>query len=250
MKSIKELRGKNIKLFIGTPAFQAQTHVSYATSLAETRILLDKASIPCMIRIPTGGSLLCANRNEILTKFLNSDCTHILCIDADLGWSHDSVMEMLSFDLDFVCGLYPTRDGKEYLYRGEGIEREVDGKKYFKLEKHPKYSQLFKASYVPAGFMLIKRKVIEKMIEDHPEDKYTPKDGREGGHALFNTEVRDGEFWGEDFVFCRKARESGFDIWVYPFIRFCHNGVMGCFAEQMAQNVDSELMKKLDQNNL
>ena len=87
---------------------------------------------------------------------------------------------------------------------------------------------------VPAGFMLIKRNVIEKMMKDNPKDYYCPKDGGPDGHALFNTEMIDGEFWGEDYVFCNKARKSGFDIWIDPYIQFSHAGRVGMFAETLS----------------
>jgi hypothetical protein len=89
---------------------------------------------------------------------------------------------------------------------------------------------LLKMEYIPAGFMLIKRDVIVKMREFHQSLKFAPKvqnDQMFAGVALFNTEVWEGEFWGEDYYFCRKATEAGFDIWVDPLIEFDHAGVRG-----------------------
>ena len=86
--------------------------------------------------------------------------------------------------------------------------------------------------YIPAGFMLLKRCVIEKMIQKHPETRFEPKDKKNpSGYALFNTEIYEGEFWGEDFVFCRRAREAGVEIWVDPMIQFDHAGNIGALAE-------------------
>lgn len=230
---IEKIQSKNIKLFVGTPAYQGNVHVSYSIALSEMRMMLKGLGIDCVMSIPTEGALLCASRNGLLKRFIDSDCTHMLCIDSDLGWSHQSVLDMLYFDLPFMCGLYPARDGKNYIYRAKGVEVEKDGQKVKKLESHPEFNHLFKAECVPAGFMLLKREMVEKMMKDHEGQKYTSKDTGQTEYALFNTEVIDGQFWGEDYVFCRKAQESGFDIWVHPFIKFCHAGVMGCFAENI-----------------
>ncbi len=88
--------------------------------------------------------------------------------------------------------------------------------------------------YIPAGFMLLKRCVLEKMIDHFPELYYIPKDEslkHTAGHYLFATELWNGEFWGEDYVFCRRAREAGFKIWIDPTIVLNHAGQSGAFVE-------------------
>jgi hypothetical protein len=48
---------------------------------------------------------------------------------------------------------------------------------------------------------------------------------------LFNTEVRDGAMWGEDYVFCQNAIDAGIDIWCDPNIVFDHAGEIGRLSE-------------------
>lgn len=218
----------NIKLFIATPAFEGKTTVPYSISLSETVSLLMKNHIQVEYRIVTSGSLLCAERNRLVKSFLESDCTHMLCIDADLGWPAQAVLALLSKKLPFVGGLYPARTEKAFLFRPCLKE---DGSIVTDPEKG-----VLKMSYIPAGFMLIERSCLEKIISDHPETAFVPKDPRlPSGHALFNTEVYEGEFWGEDYVFCRRAVESGFDIWIDPLIQFDHAGNIGMFAEMLTE---------------
>lgn len=207
------------KIFIATPAYSGKVNVQYAICLAETCCLLGSKGIPAQMYIPTSGSLIAAERNRILKQFLKSECTHILCIDSDLGWPPHAVEAMINQNVDFVAGCYPARLEKSFLFRaclkedGSLVNNGVN---------------LIKMDYIPAGFMLIKREVIEKMMEVHKDRYFKPKDPKgEDGYALFNTEIYEGEFWGEDFVFCRLAREAGFDIWVDPAIEFDHNGTRG-----------------------
>ncbi len=218
----------NVKLFIATPAFDGKTHIPYAISLAETAVLCKKHHIEIQYCIVASGSLLCAERNRLVEAFVQSDCTHMLCIDSDLGWPADAVLAMLRKDVPFVAGCYPARTEKSFIFRpalNEDQSVVVD-----------KDKGLLKMEYIPAGFMIIRREVLEKMIADYPERRFVPKDtSKPSGTALFNTELFEGEFWGEDYIFCKLARQSGFEIWVDPMIQFDHAGNIGMFAEVLTE---------------
>lgn len=209
------------KIFLATPAYDGKVHVPYAISLAETHTLLASKGIELQVQVHCSGSLITAERNRLLEAFINSDATHLLCIDSDLGWPPQAVLAFIEHGVDFVGAVYPTRKDNMFLFRPCKNEDES-------LVKNDK--GLLKMDYIPAGFMLIKRNVIEKMREFHADLKFCPKvinDQMFPGYALFNTDVWEGEFWGEDFYFCRKAREAGFDIWVDPLVEFDHAGVRG-----------------------
>ncbi len=215
-----------IKIFIATPAFDGKVNVPYACSLADTRLYLSSMGIETILRIHTSGSLLVRERNDLIKAFLESDCTHMLCIDSDIAWNPIDVQRMINFDEDFTASLYPARGpDKCFLFRGvygENKRMDFSEKKLLEME------------YIPAGFMLLKRNVLEKMIEFFPNLYYEPKDEslkHTKGYCLFDTEVWDGEFWGEDYVFCRRARQAGFRIWIDPTIVLNHAGVSGAFME-------------------
>lgn len=227
------------KLFIATPAFSGTVHVQYAISLAETYALLCSKGIESVIKIHSSGSLLVAERNRLVKAFLSTDCTHMLCIDSDLGWPSQAIIAMIDHDVDFVAGSYPARGENIFLFRpvyNENNSLITCDKKLVKME------------YIPAGFMLIKRCVFEKIIQDNPEIYFCPKDTAskdECGHLIFNTEVKDGEFWGEDFVFCRMARNSGFEIWVDPMIEFDHAGTRGMMINCLTNDQDKSRRGKV-----
>lgn len=216
------------KLMIATPAMNGTVTINYATSLAKTINLLTTLGIDVVTLIVPTGSLLVAERNALLERFYNSDCTHILCIDADIGYPAEAVVAMLKTNKDFVAGIYPARGSKnEFIFRPSRNE-----KNYFINDKEHK--NLLKMEYIPAGFMLMSKKALQKMRDKHKHLYFEPKskDSSTGsGYCLFNTEVYDGEFWGEDFVFCRYAREAGIDIWVDPLIQFDHAGTIGMLAD-------------------
>lgn len=218
-----------MKLMIATPAYDGKVFVPYAIALSETCLLLAKNGIEVAINITTSGSLLVAERNRILQAFMDSDCTHILCIDSDLAWPSQAVLAMLKHDVEFVAGVYPSRGEKSFTFRATLN----DDESIVKSEKN-----LLSMQYIPAGFMLITRSAIEKMRLKFPELYYEPKaESMKFAKAwmFFNTEIWEGEFWGEDYVFCRKAREAGIDIWVDPLIQFDHAGLRGMLLEALSE---------------
>lgn len=226
------------KLMIATPAYSGNVTIPYALSYANTVMLLEKHNIEVVPCIVSSGSLLVAERNRIIQAFWESDCTHLLCIDADLGWAHQAVLPMLETGKEFVAGCYPAR-GKtnEFIFRP--VKNAIGA-----IVQDEQYKHLLKMEYIPAGFMLISKSAIEKMRNKHPELYYEPKDKRnnpEPGYCFFNTEVWQGEFWGEDFVFCRKAREAGIDIWVDPLIQFDHAGTIGMLMQVLTSNQSNSI---------
>jgi hypothetical protein len=222
-----------MKIMIGTPAYANSVTPAYAISLSQTVLLLAQNGIEVFPLIPPSGSLLVAERNRILEAFWQSDCTHLLCIDSDLGWPAEAVLAMLQQNKDFIAGVYPARK-----LENKFIFRPVTNKDGSLVnEEH-----LIKAEYIPAGFMLLSRNCISKMRDKFPELYYSPKDSRavmeESTYCLFNTEVYEGEFWGEDYVFCRRAREAGNEIWIDPLIQFNHAGQVGMLMDILQRGVD------------
>lgn len=223
------------KFFIGTPAYEGKVHVQYAMSMLDTCEILRALNYNPMVRVPVGGSLLVADRNRILQMFWESEAEYLLCVDSDLGFDARVLLKMMkdmeNENIEFIAGVYPSRDAKGFNFRPFVEE---DGR--IVMDEKTK---LLKMEYVPAGFMLLKRDVVRKLHDKFPELYYTPKDprnGSESAYCIFDTEVWEGEFWGEDYVFCRRVREAGVDIWVDPLIQFNHAGVVGALVEVLTDD--------------
>ena len=172
------------KVFIATPAFDGKVTVPYACSLCDTRLYLAANAIETIVRVHTSGSLLVRERNDLVKSFLETDATHMMCIDSDIGWNPMSIKKLIDYNEDFVAALYPARGEKCFLFRGvyeENKRMAVSEKKLLQME------------YIPAGFMLLKRCVLEKMIEHFPELYYEPIDENlkhAKGHYLYLEHVR------------------------------------------------------------
>lgn len=215
-----------MKVMIATPAQSGKVNTGYAMSLAYTTLHLAYNNIQFEYLLKDAGSLLVAERNSIIKKFIDSDADYVMLIDADIAWPQDAITRLLSYNKDFVSACYPARGMTSFIFRP--IVKE-DGSIDF-----DESNGLLKMDYVPSGFMLISREGIEKMCEFHSNDYYRNLDVHKNiddGYALFNTEIYNGEFWGEDYVFCRKAREAGLEIWTDPNIPLNHDGITRALIE-------------------
>ena len=49
-------------------------------------------------------------RAELVASFLKTDATHLLFIDADIGFASEQVFRLLDFGSDFCAAAYPLKD--------------------------------------------------------------------------------------------------------------------------------------------
>ena len=166
----------------------------------------------------TNESLISRARNTLTAKFLhNKDSTHLMFIDADIGWEPWHLLVMLNRDVDVIGGLYPMKSlPVKWCVNGfEGAEEGPDG--------------LQEVSKTGTGFMLIKRHVFEK-LNDHPATKPfmndigLPPELNPFMKTYFDTAVRENRYYSEDWTFCENWRDIGGKVWVDKRVLLRHTG--------------------------
>jgi hypothetical protein len=166
----------------------------------------------------TNESLISRARNTLTAKFLNNkESTHLMFIDADIGWEPWHLLVMLNRDVDVIGGLYPMKSlPVKWCVNGfDGAEEGADG--------------LQEVSKTGTGFMLIKRNVFEK-LNAHPATKPfandigLPVELNPYMKTYFDTAVRENRYYSEDWTFCENFRDLGGKIWVDKRILLKHTG--------------------------
>jgi hypothetical protein len=166
----------------------------------------------------TNESLISRARNTLTAKFLhNKESTHLMFIDADIGWEPWHLLVMLNRDVDVIGGLYPMKSlPVKWCVNGfDGAEEGPDG--------------LQEVSKTGTGFMLIKRAVFEK-LNAHPATKPfandigLPAELNPYMKTYFDTAVRENRYYSEDWTFCENFRDLGGKIWVDKRILLKHTG--------------------------
>lgn len=161
-----------------------------------------------------GGAPISAARNNALAIFLKSPADDLFFIDDDVRAEHGAMIRLVKHDVDFVGGVYPHR---------------IDGPS-FPLQWHAHNAPivpdpttgLIDVHGLPAGFMRLRRSVVERMVAAYPDQWYWH--GNDKVPDLFDFELRDHMKFSEDFTFCKKWRDIGGKIWMDPEIGFTHTG--------------------------
>ena len=91
---------------------------------------------------------------------------------------------------------------------------------------------IVEAEFLATGFMRIKRNVFERMAQAYPELKYkenvvkTMNRKIEEAYDFFGMGIDDtrGRYTTEDYMFCKRWRDIGGQLWIYPDIDFDHIG--------------------------
>ena len=196
-------------IYIGIPTFDGKLHHTTSGGLFNLSYLMGRQNIPvCVDAIPHDCYIGHA-RDLSARRFLAiPDATDLVFVDSDVGFDYTDFDALMSADVDIVCGIYPYKQDAESYPAAPAQPIERRGK-------------LVRLIYGPTGFMRIRRKVFEKLIETVPS--YI--DQRHGSmHQFFPFGRDDFLFRGEDTWFCRLAAAAGFKIWGIEGLKLKHTG--------------------------
>ena len=108
---------------------------------------------------------------------------------------------------------------------------------------------MMRVKRIGTGFMLIQRHVIEKMGEAHPEWSYKNKATGERMYSLFDFDIRDDQYVGEDYLFCDRATDMGFTVHIDVDISLPHIG-SEMFTNNFRENVVIPLLGNIRESRL
>jgi hypothetical protein len=218
-------------MFIATPCLDGKVDAHYAASLARTLTTLQQRGWRSpQIDFEIGNSLIADARNKLVARFLASEASDLVFIDADLSWQPDDLLRLVSYDVPFVAGVYQRKSRTKIDFSVKfGPTIGLDAQRLMAVER------------VGTGFMRLRRDCLQKMIAAHPSLRLkNPNDADDVHfHALFDTDIVDGQFVGEDFTFCDRWRRIGGQVLIDPAIQLAHHG---------AAAYDEPLLKYLQKN--
>ena len=156
------------------------------------------------------GGTAARNKNVIIKKCLDGDFGHLFFLNNDTWPDEGCVKDLIACDKDIVSGITPAFYGG-FLWMGQ-IEKDVP------IKFHQKPEGLTQAARAGGPAMLIKRKVLEAM--EFPWFDFE--------------QVEIGAEKSEDYAFCDKAIELGFEVWIEPGV-ICHHNHHGMDILTMAR---------------
>jgi len=168
--------------------------------------IVNEAKCDFHFEMASEGYTIAENRNYLAAKAIKNNCTHLLFIDDDMMFPVDTLTRLLAHNKEIIGVNYHPRMLCT-LYMVGLFGDEEDGGEKVKEEDLPK--ELFTCRGVGAGVLLIDTCVFHKI-----ERPWFAWEVHEYGMV---TE-------GEDFYFCKKAREAGYEIWCDPTLKINHLG--------------------------
>ena len=214
-----------VHLCVATPCFGHTVFVNYLGSIIQlVQACRDRFELSFILR--SGDALITRCRNAIAAEFLATPhFTHLLWIDADIGFAPEAVFRLLDSGHDVVAGVYPLKDP-----RGPG----ATGRAPYAFNPLPTATTAPANGFaevldVPAGFMLIRRRAFERLIAADPSLRYTPdpmlgRDNLENHYCFFDTLMDRGRYLSEGHAFCRRWQRAGGRVFIDVQSRLTHHG--------------------------
>jgi hypothetical protein len=243
-----------INLVIATPCYGGQISAVYGLSLLKLQARMRAyRDFNLKVLVKDGDALITRARASLLSQFLDDpSATHLLFIDADIGFEPDQVVRLIECGADMCAAAYPIKriDWQRMKSALSGAQPNPAASLQYALEvEDPNAvianSGFIKVRYAGTGFLMIRRAALERMCahypqlrykRDHSTDAATESDNR---FALFECAIaEDGTYLSEDFAFCKRWADMGGEIWADLNSRLHHIGPMtfsGDLALRFAQ---------------
>lgn len=216
-----------------------RTHVMVAIPCTKASITIKIATLLCDCiceGVKTGGKYIFSfkfvndyhpteyARNVLCKHFLETNAKYIWFIDSDTMPSDNSLRLFEAIEgADIFAGVYPIGrqdKGNRVLAVDWGMYKKAENSDYghisLPLEAYQK-DEIIDVDAAATGCMVIKREVIEHFAKDAERDE-------DGTPAIFKwpKKCTGKSATSDDFDFCMRAKEAGFNIKVHTAIRWGH----------------------------
>ena len=227
---------ENIKLFICTPCHR-NVSVNYCISMIELVQTLEVSQVNYEVDFVIGSSIVEDARNKCVSRFLQTDCTHLFFIDSDVSWDPEHIRDLfysIAPDTPIIGGIYPKKklNFNSILSAARDLRTMEDFTGTLDFSMFNPVGQLrnlVEVEHLPAGFMIVSRNVFEVHMKAFPDNHYV-----EEGFNMFRFFYCDlinkngvKTSVGEDVNFCRISRELGYKSYFVPSCTIEHGGEIG-----------------------
>ena len=234
-------------ILIATPCFGGLVSQSYMLSVIRLMSYAKSAGFDVSLSLLGYDALISRARSTLVAAFLDTPAaTHLLFVDADIGFEPQQVERLLRFDKDFTAAFYPLKSidwdfvPQRCVERGESLQHAaISYVGTFCPENCRKREGDFVTGiYAGGGFQLIRRTAFERMAAAYPETHFSrihsmPLSGMRHGtvdspnlFALFDCIIdpETGAYLSEDYSFCLRWRKIGGEIWLDVNSKLTHTG--------------------------
>jgi hypothetical protein len=212
-------------IMIATPCYGGQMTMAYVDSVLRIQAACIELGISLTFKFRANEALIVRARNDMVADFLKSKATHLLFIDADIGFKPEHVFRLLHLDAEVAGAAYPLKqiDWTKVQRAAEAKRPNLESSSldyvvYWEGNKITGRNGFARVRYAGTGFLMLKRSALVRLCAAHPELKYKAALrkydlGREDldQFSLFECMIDQstGEYLSEDYAFCRRWTDLG-----------------------------------------
>ena len=233
----------SVNLVVATPCFGGQISVHYATSLLKLQTRLRAyRGVNLKVLFKDGDALITRARASLIAQFLEDGAaTHLLFVDADIGFEPEQVIRLIECGAEMCAAIYPIKridwdKVKSTIETARPNPAAAALKYVFEVDDPGAVTQsagFVRVRYAGTGFLMIRRATLEKMCARYPQLRYKRDHSidaatqSEHRFALFECMIADdGTYLSEDFAFCKRWTDMGGEIWADLNSKLNHIGPM------------------------
>ena len=182
-----DLKNHDIRIYVGMPMYGGMLGENTLHGVMGLQAWTSDQGVGMKLQTMGNESLITRARNTIVSMFLDDQNfigTHLLFIDADIGFVPQNIERLIRADKDIACGIYPRKcihwekviqavknkpniSEDELSFKALGYNLNFEDPQNITLQNG--FVEVMEAA---TGMMLIKRDVFRKMQKAYPERKY------------------------------------------------------------------------------
>lgn len=226
-------------IFLATPAFGEMFYSVYVRSLFGLQHVLAARGWPCALATLSFSDLV-ESRSVLLTHWFDrTNASHLLFIDADMGFDPKLIVDMVELDQPVVGVIYPKR--KLDLTKYEKAIAAGDAPSRARAKAHDftvrgpgvgAHKGFIRVEGCGAGILLLRRDCIATLLERQPQlSDASARLTSPIAHGLdrliraFNPIRFESGYLSEDYAFCYRWRLCGGDVWAAADREVVHIGL-------------------------
>jgi hypothetical protein len=227
-------------LYLATPCFGCAMALPYLASVLALQGMCMQRGVQVLVDFIGNESLVQRARNVLTARFLKSQATHLLFIDADIAFDPATVFRLLDFDKDVATAVYPKKmidwPAVEAKLAQASTEPIAQMGLDFNINIAGQSAQVqdgfIRVLDSATGFMLIQRGVLERMCARFKDELHCVNDiiGTSQSvpdyvavfDCMIDPESR--RYLSEDYAFCRRLQQMGGEIWADVASPLAHLG--------------------------
>ncbi len=228
-------------IYLAVPCYGGQLTLHFVDSLLKLQAACRERGVGLHVEMMGGEALITRGRSRLAAQFLaHPHATHILYIDADIGFSPQNVFRLLDAGKDVIAAVCPLKkiDWEKARAAAQAGVADLQAASIGYVvrflptpDRSVEVENGFaRVAYGGTGFLMIARAAMQKLFEAHPELRAKLGDMADNLAAetvmVFDTmiEPETGQYLSEDYAFCRRWRDLGGEIWADVEARLTHVG--------------------------